>query len=96
MNNNMSAMEIAANLRKPIGEKGLKVAELMNKGNATFYNELYKSVNWEDGMRVLEIGTGNAKHIPEILSQANDIIFHIVVRPLRLLHSVLKEFFCSA
>lgn len=75
MNNNMSAMEIAANLRKPIGEKGLKVAELMNKGNATFYNELYKSVNWEDGMRVLEIGTGNAKHIPEILSQANDITY---------------------
>lgn len=71
----MSAKEIAAHLRKPEGEQGLKIAEFMNKGNANFYSELYKSVNWHEGMRVLEIGTGNGKHVQEVLAQAKGITY---------------------
>lgn len=69
----MSMDELAANLRKPEGENGLAVAEFMNKGNSNFYNQLVKNVLWKDGMKVLEIGIGNAKHVPEILKQAINI-----------------------
>lgn len=71
----MSLKELAANLRQPEGENGIKVADFMNKGNANFYTQFYKHVKWEKGMRILEVGFGNGKHIPEIISQANELTY---------------------
>ncbi len=69
----ISSREFAKNLRKPRGEKGIKVAEFMHIGNANFYNQLYKNVNWKKGMRILEIGFGGGKHITELVSHAQNI-----------------------
>lgn len=69
----MEPQEIAKNLRKPEGEAGLKIGDLMNKGNANFYDQLIKNVNWKDGMKVLEVGIGTGLHIPLLLNQAADI-----------------------
>lgn len=75
MINNPNFKIVAKNLRKPEGETGLEIANDMNKGNANFYKQLLKLVNWKSGMRVLEIGFGNGNHIPEILAQAENITY---------------------
>lgn len=71
----MSSKEASANLRKPKGENGLKVAEFMSKVNANFYIQLQKNVEWKPGMKILEIGFGNANHIDEILSNSYNAEF---------------------
>lgn len=65
--------ELAAHLRKPDGETGLKIGDLMHQGNENFYTQLVKNVNWKNGMRILEIGTGTGLHIPNILTLAEGI-----------------------
>ena len=65
--------EIAANLRKPEGENGLKIGEFMSKGNANFYTQLYSNVGWKDGMRILEVGFGAGDHIKDLVSKASGI-----------------------
>jgi SAM-dependent methyltransferase len=67
--------DLAAHLRKPDGEVGIKIGELMNKGNENFYTQLIKNVSWKDGMRILEIGIGTGLHIPKILKLAKGIQF---------------------
>lgn len=67
--------EIAANLRKPEGEAGMKIGDLMNKGNANFYDQLIKNVDWKDGMNILEVGIGTALHVPQLLNQAKNISY---------------------
>lgn len=69
----MKPEEIAANLRKPEGEAGMKIGDLMNKGNANFYDQLIKNVAWKDGMKILEVGIGTALHVPLLLKQAKNI-----------------------
>jgi len=67
--------ELAAHLRKPDGETGVKIGDLMHKGNHNFYDQLIKNVDWKKGMRVLEIGTGTGLHIPQVLALAKGIEF---------------------
>lgn len=69
----MSLKELAANLRKPEGSNGLKVADFMNEANANFYTQFFKNIKWQDGLRILEVGFGNAKHVQELISKANNI-----------------------
>ncbi len=71
----MSLKELAANLRKPEGENGLKVAEFMNSGNANFYHQFSKNVKWKNGLRILEVGFGNAKHVSDFITKAENISY---------------------
>lgn len=65
--------DLAAHLRKPDGETGIKIGDLMHQGNQNFYNQFKNNVSWFDGMKVLEIGTGTGLHIPDIITQAKNI-----------------------
>lgn len=71
----MSLKELAANLRKPEGSNGLMVADFMNQANANFYTQFFKNIKWQDGLRILEVGFGNAKHVQELISKANNISY---------------------
>ena len=71
----ISSKEVSANLRKPEGKNGLKVAEFMNKVNANFYIQLQKNVEWKPGMKILEIGFGNANHVDDILLNSSNAKF---------------------
>ncbi len=61
--------ELAALLRKPKGEKGIKVAEMLNATNIHITNFTYNSMALEDGQHILEIGFGNGKLMPELLKR---------------------------
>ncbi|MCB9230917.1 MAG: class I SAM-dependent methyltransferase [Bacteroidia bacterium] len=61
--------QIARQLRHPKGFLGRWLARKMNKANASLYHHLFSLAEFGNGMAVLEIGFGNGKFIPEILSQ---------------------------
>ncbi|WMJ73009.1 class I SAM-dependent methyltransferase [Cytophagaceae bacterium ABcell3] len=65
--------EIAALLRKPEGEKGLKMAELLNDTNRYITEFTYLNVNPKNKQTILEIGFGNGKLMPELLSKAEGL-----------------------
>ncbi len=60
--------QIAAQLRQPHGEDGLKTAEWMNKGNVNMHHHTLAILNAKAGDNILEIGMGNGFHIKNILS----------------------------
>ena len=66
-NQEIDPKELAALLRKPEGEKGIKVAEMLNSTNIHITKFIYESMELEDGQHVLEIGFGNGKLMPELL-----------------------------
>lgn len=63
----------AAQLRKPDGELGLKIAELMNDGNAIMCRYTYKSLELAPEDHILEIGMGNGSFVPELLDSCDGI-----------------------
>ncbi|MFN6943329.1 MAG: class I SAM-dependent methyltransferase [Cytophagaceae bacterium] len=65
--------ELAANLRKPEGEYGRKVAEMLNNTNRYITGFTYATINPEDGQHILEIGFGNGRLMPELLNKASNI-----------------------
>lgn len=60
--------QIAAQLRKPHGEDGLKTAEWMNKGNLNIHRNTLSILNTKADDNILEIGMGNGFHVKDILS----------------------------
>lgn len=67
----MDEKELAAQLRKPDGEIGLKVGEMMNKGNANFYHQLPNLLNGLNCSSVLEIGMGAGLHCQQVCEALN-------------------------
>ncbi len=65
--------ELAALLRKPEGEKGIKVAEMLSNTNIHITNFTYNSMDIKDGDTILEIGFGNGKLMPQLLKKGNSI-----------------------
>lgn len=61
--------EMAAQLRKPNGELGLKVGEMMNKSNQHTNKFIFDQLKAVKGDQVLEIGFGNGFFISHILGQ---------------------------
>lgn len=61
-------IEMAAQLRKPIGEKGLEIGDFMNKGNGPMNLHTLAVVNPKANDRILEIGMGNGNFVSNILS----------------------------
>lgn len=61
-------MKIPAQLRKPEGEDGYKVAEFMNTGNLPMNLHTLAAVNPEENDSILEIGMGNGHFVKNILN----------------------------
>lgn len=59
---------IAAQLRKPTGEDGIKTGEWMNSGNAHINMNCLEALQATAGDKILEIGMGNGFFVPNILS----------------------------
>jgi ubiquinone/menaquinone biosynthesis C-methylase UbiE len=64
---------LAAQLRKPEGEFGIKVAEMLNNTNQFITAFTYDCVNPASGEVILEIGFGNGKLMPQLLQKSSDI-----------------------
>lgn len=64
---------IAAQLRKPEGEYGANVGELMNFGNLAINEHTMAALKLQDNNSVLELGMGNGHFVPRILDFAKNI-----------------------
>jgi len=68
-----SLQQLAAQLRKPTGEAGIKTGEWMNRGNETINLDTLKILQAEEGDYILEIGMGNGFFVKEIVQKHNNI-----------------------
>ncbi len=64
---------MAAQLRKPEGEEGIKTADMMSKGNMHIIHDTFRTLNAEAGDNILEIGMGNGFYVKEILEKSENI-----------------------
>lgn len=64
---------LAQNLANPQGEKGIEIGEMMNATNISMTLESIKTLLIEDNESILEIGHGNAGHLKNILSRAQNL-----------------------
>lgn len=74
--NELEIKEIAAQLRQPHGEMGLKVADVMLESNISMIRTAMQALHMRKGCRILEIGHGNGGHLQEFYSQAEDLHYH--------------------
>jgi ubiquinone/menaquinone biosynthesis C-methylase UbiE len=68
-----SLQQLAAQLRQPSGEEGIKTGEWMNRGNVHINLDTLAIVNAAAGDTILEIGMGNGFFVNKILQQHNSI-----------------------
>jgi ubiquinone/menaquinone biosynthesis C-methylase UbiE len=73
--NALPPAEMARLLGKPEGEAGRAVAERLNRVNADITAAVYRHLQLKPGERVLEIGFGNGRLLPELLSHADDLSY---------------------
>ena len=64
---------LAQNLANPQGEKGIEIGEMMNATNISMTLESIRTLLIEDDEHILEIGHGNAGHLKNILSLAQNL-----------------------
>ncbi len=64
---------IASQLRKPEGENGLKIAEVMNKGNSPMNLYSIAALNPLPNDNILEVGMGNGYFVKNIVSLSSTI-----------------------
>jgi ubiquinone/menaquinone biosynthesis C-methylase UbiE len=67
--------EMARLLGKPEGEAGIAISERLNQVNAAITSAVYRSLQLRRGDRVLEIGFGNGKLLPQLLAHADDMSY---------------------
>ena len=73
MNEEIDPELLATHLRKPEGEIGMKVAEVLNSTNRYITRFTYKCCQPNSGHQILEIGFGNGVLMPALLKMASDI-----------------------
>lgn len=71
----LSPKELAKHLRKPSGERGKQVGDLMNKGNKYICLNTYKVLNPQNGNHILEIGMGNGFFVKDLLKMAEGLFY---------------------
>ena len=67
--------EIAAQLRKPEGEKGKEIAQLMNEGNQAMNLHSLAVLNPQANESILEIGMGNGHFVKNIVNLDKEISY---------------------
>lgn len=67
--------ELAAQLRCPDGDGGVKVGEMMNFTNGNMIAKAIESLNLAFANSVLEIGPGNGSHAKDIISKDESITY---------------------
>ena len=65
--------ELAQQLRCPDGKQGVAIGKSLEDTNKRMILESIKSLEIKNKNRVLELGHGNASHLPEILKRANEV-----------------------
>jgi SAM-dependent methyltransferase len=73
--NALAPAEMARLLGKPEGEAGRAVGEMLNRVNAGVTAAVYRSLGLQRGERVLEIGFGNGRLLPALLSCADELTY---------------------
>ena len=66
---------LAAQLRHPEGELGIKVGENMNKGNRLMNLETIRQLDLADNDNILEIGMGNGFFVRDIVAAASNVTY---------------------
>lgn len=66
---------LAAQLRRPDGDDGLKVAEMMNATNANIISRTIELLDVSDSYNVLEIGPGNGRHVRDLMLLADNLAY---------------------
>lgn len=80
----------AKHLKKPQGEIGKKVGEIMNSMNEYMILYTYKKMNIQDGDNILEIGFGNGQFINELFKINNNICYNGIELSETMLNEALK------
>jgi len=77
--------EMASQLAKPTGEKGLEIANWMNKTNSSMILETIKALNLQENDSVLELGPGNGNHLTDLHANAKGLAYTALdISPLML------------
>lgn len=67
---------LAAQLKKPVGEMGREVADMMHETNFNMTRHAINCMNVDKGQTVLELGHGSGKHIPFLIQQVDAIQYY--------------------
>lgn len=65
--------ELAQQLSQPNGDLGIQVANTMNETNITMTLNAISHLNVDQDSRILEIGHGNARHLPDLFNNYKPI-----------------------
>lgn len=65
--------ELASQLGKPEGEKGIQIGHMMNETNNSMIIKTLEHLSLRDNDRILELGHGNANHLQELLNSADNL-----------------------
>lgn len=69
------AKEVAAQLRKPSGDAGIEMGQMMNESNKIISLGAYDRLSLQNNDAVLEIGMGNGYYVQHILDQAENLTY---------------------
>lgn len=72
---NHAIQELAKQLKRPTGKQGLQVGESMYRTNLSMIRHAFSMSQLQDGLNILEIGHGNAKHLDEVLNQTKEVSY---------------------
>ena len=65
--------DLASQLGKPEGEKGIQIGHMMNETNNSMILKTLEHLWIRDNDRILELGHGNANHLQELLNRAENL-----------------------
>ena len=71
----LSPAEMASQLGKPEGDTGRAVGEMLNRINADITAAVYQRLMLQAEYRILEIGFGNGRLLPALLTLADDLTY---------------------
>ncbi|HTY12754.1 MAG TPA: methyltransferase domain-containing protein [Candidatus Omnitrophota bacterium] len=72
------AAEIAKQLKRPSGDRGKDVGELMNLSNRSLYELAFSMLDLRGDRRLLEIGAGNGNFFPRFFEINDNLVVHAI------------------
>ncbi|MBE8725368.1 class I SAM-dependent methyltransferase [Flavobacterium hungaricum] len=67
---------IASQLKKPSGEKGIEMGNMMNETNINMTRHSIENLNISASNKILELGHGNAGHVEFLFEKAKDLKYY--------------------